>query len=135
MRGAQYADIRVVHNRTENIAVKDGVVEALNFSDTIGFGVRVLADGAWGFASSRDLTPAEVDRVTALALADRPRLGARCAGEKVDLGPAVTSQGVYHTPVQIDPFSISLDEKLAVLMAADAEMAKVAGRAAYGAAA
>jgi TldD protein len=126
LRGAQYADIRIVHNCTENIGVKDGVVEALNYSDTIGFGVRVLADGAWGFASSRELTPSEVDQVTVHAL-QIARASALVTGEKVDLGPAITSQGVYRTSVQVDPFSLPLENKLAVLMAADGEMAKVQG--------
>jgi TldD protein len=53
-RGAQYADVRVVNNRTQGISVKDGVVESLNSSESLGFGVRVLVNGAWGFASSRD---------------------------------------------------------------------------------
>jgi TldD protein len=52
--GAQYADIRVVENRTESIQVKNGVVESVNFSDSMGFGVRVLVNGAWGFSSRRD---------------------------------------------------------------------------------
>ena len=126
MRGAQYADMRVVENRTENMAVRNGVVDTLNFSDNIGFGVRVLVNGAWGFASSRDLSPAEVDRVTGLAL-EIARASALAPGEKVDLGPAVVSQGVYQTPFQIDPFSISLEDKLALLMKADAEMGGVEG--------
>jgi TldD protein len=126
LRGAQYADIRVVHTRTENISVKDGIVDALNYSESIGFGVRVLANGAWGFASSRDLTAAEIDRVTDLAM-QIARASAMVSGEKVELGPSVTSQGVYITPAKIDPFSVSLADKLAVLMAADAEMAKETG--------
>ena len=56
MRGAQYADIRIVQNLTQNIIVKDGVAEAVNSNDTIGFGVRVFAGGSWGFASSRDVS-------------------------------------------------------------------------------
>jgi TldD protein len=86
--------------------------------------VRVLAGGAWGFASSRDLSPAEIDRVTAEALAIASA-SARVPGEKIDLGPPVTSQGTYRTPVEIDPFSIPLEEKLDVLLKADAEMARV----------
>ena len=125
-RGAQYADIRVVENKTETITVKNGVVETLDFSDTIGFGVRVLADGAWGFASSRELTPEEVDKVTATAF-EIAKASALVAGEKVELGPPVTSQGTYETPVEIDPFSISLEDKLDILLTADAEAAKVEG--------
>ena len=126
LHGAQYADIRVVHNRTQTLEVKDGVVQALNFSESIGFGVRVLAGGAWGFASSRELTSAEVERITAQALSIA-RASALVSGETVDLGPAVTSQGVYQTPIKIDPFSVSLEDKLDLLMSADREMGSVAG--------
>ena len=124
--GAQYGDIRVVENRTESIQVKNGVVEALNFSESIGFGVRVLVNGAWGFASSRDLKIEEVDRVTSQAL-EIARASGLVRGEKVDLGPPVKSQGTYLTEVRIDPFSITLEDKLGVLIAADAEMARVDG--------
>lgn len=126
LRGAQYADIRVVYNRTESMAVRDGVVEGLNSFETEGFGVRVLVDGAWGFASSGILTAEEVDKVTDQAF-KIARASSLVSGEKVDLGPPVTSQGTYTTPLQIDPFSISLDDRLALLMAADAEMGKVKG--------
>ena len=126
LRGAHYADVRIVHNRTENISVREGVVESLNFSETEGFGVRVLFGGAWGFASSRDLSPAEVDRTTAQAI-EIARASALVSGEAVDLGPAVTSQGVYATPFRVDPFGVSLEDKLALLMAADREMGKVSG--------
>jgi len=126
LRGANYADIRVVHNRTENISVRDGVVESLDFAETEGFGVRVLLGGAWGFASSRDLSPAEVDRVTDLAF-EIARASALVSGDGVDLGPAVTSHGVYITPVQVDPFTVSLEDKLALLMAADVAMGKERG--------
>lgn len=125
-RGAQYADVRLVENRTENIVVKDGVAEALDNSETIGFGVRLLAEGAWGFASSRDLNTKEVERVTAQAL-ELARASALVRGEKVELGPPVTSQGSYQTPIEQDAFTISQEQKLAVLMAADAEMARVKG--------
>jgi len=125
-RGAQYADIRVVHNRTETLAIRDGVPESLNFTETIGFGVRVLAGGAWGFASSSDLTPQEVDRVTALAFSIASA-SALVSGENIDLGPAVTSQGKYQTPIEIDPFTISQEVKLNLLMSTDAEIAKIAG--------
>ncbi len=126
VRGAQYADIRAVNNRTETVAVKDGVVEALNFADTIGFGVRTLVNGAWGFASSRELDTAEIDRVTALAV-QIASASSLARGEPVDLGPAVSSQGSYQTPIQIDPFNVSLEDKLGLLLSADAEIANVDG--------
>src|SRR5688572_18878879 len=125
-RGAHYADIRVVDTRTERILVKNGVVETLDTLESIGFGVRVLADGAWGFAASRDLSAEEIDRVTAQAW-QIAKASALVSGAHVELGRPVTSQGIYSTPVKIDPFTISLEDKLGVLLTADAAMARVAG--------
>jgi TldD protein len=124
--GAQYADVRLVNNHTESISVKDGIVEGLNSSETEGIGVRVLVNGAWGFASSRNLTNDEVDLITNQAI-EIAHASSQVSGDRVDLGPAVTSQGSYETPVKIDPFSVSLEDKLTLLMSADAEMAKVQG--------
>jgi len=126
LRGARYADVRLVHNRTESIAVKDGVVETLSSSESTGFGVRVLVGNAWGFASSRELTSGEADRVTDLAL-HIARASARVGGEPIDLGPSVVSQGIYRTPIHIDPFSVSMEDKIGLLLRADAEMAGVVG--------
>jgi len=126
LRGAQYADIRVVNNCTESMLVKNGVVEALNYNDSFGFGVRVLVNGAWGFASSLDLHESEIDQVTAKAL-EIARASGQVSNERVNLGAPVTSQGVYQTPIEIDPFSISTEDKLTLLMQADQEMGKVKG--------
>ncbi len=122
--GAQYADVRVVNHREESLSVKDGIVEELASSETEGIGVRVLAGGAWGFASSRLITKDEIDKITNQAM-QIARASALVSGEKVDLGPQVTSQGSYQTPLKIDPFNVPLEEKLALLMKADGEMSKV----------
>ena len=121
LRGAQYADIRVVDKRNEFIQVKNGQPESLKNFTTFGFGVRVLVNGSWGFASSSRLNEAELDRVVQLAI-EIGKASTLVQKQRVNLGPAVTSQGVYCTPVAVDPFNVSLDEKMAVLMAADKEM-------------
>ena len=59
VQGATYADMRIVRRETQSIVVKNGVVQTLSLDDDQGFGVRVIADGAWGFASSHDLSPAQ----------------------------------------------------------------------------
>ena len=51
--GAGYADVRVVRRLEEAISIKTGRVEGVASGESEGFGVRVLVDGAWGFASSR----------------------------------------------------------------------------------
>jgi len=124
--GAQYADVRMVENRTESISVKDRIVERISSFETQGLGVRVLVDGAWGFASSRNLTNDEIDQITKQAM-EIARASGMVSGEKVDLGLKVDSQGSYHTPYKINPFSVPIEDKLALLMNADAEMGKVKG--------
>ncbi|MFL5712084.1 MAG: PmbA/TldA family metallopeptidase, partial [Chloroflexota bacterium] len=84
VQGAGYADARVVRRLEESISIKSGRVEGVASGESEGFGVRVLVDGAWGFASSHILTAAEADRVaaeavriaraSATALRDRTRL-------------------------------------------------------------
>ncbi|RLC92761.1 MAG: TldD/PmbA family protein, partial [Chloroflexi bacterium] len=60
-RGATYADVRIVERREQTVGVKNGVVEALSEIEDHGFGVRVIAEGAWGFASSALLSKEEVE--------------------------------------------------------------------------
>ncbi len=118
LAGAHYADCRVVDSSREEISVSTGRVEAIERSDSFGLGVRVLADGAWGFASSREVTADEAVRVARQAAAIA-RASAMVAGEPVRLAPVEPAVGTWSGPVGIDPFSVPLEDKLAVLMAAD----------------
>src|ERR671922_1373497 len=61
--GASYADVRISRNRNQALFTRERRVQNLVDNETFGFGVRVLVDGAWGFAASRDLTRDEVTRV------------------------------------------------------------------------
>ena len=65
--GATYADIRINRYRNESIFTREQQVQNVRRSENFGFGVRVLVKGAWGFSSSRVVTPEEVRRVTAEA--------------------------------------------------------------------
>lgn len=124
--GATYADVRIVRERTEEITVKNGRVEGVLTHENEGFGVRAIAAGAWGFASSHRLEQKEADRVASLAVRIA-RASALAKRADVNLGPAVTSRGSYATPVQIDPFTVPLDQKIQLLLSADAGMRQVAG--------
>jgi len=126
VHGATYADVLIVHTRTEDITVKNGRPEAISQREYQGFGVRVIADGAWGFAASAMLTAGEVDRVAAQAVAIA-RASARVKAGDVDLGPPEVHVGTYHTPVQVDPFAVPLATKIALLLAADEAMRHVPG--------
>jgi len=125
-RGASYADVRVIERREQTIRVRNGVVMAIDETLDRGFGVRVIADGAWGFASSAELSKREIERASALAV-EIARASALAQVEPVCIGPPVTSTGQYRTPVVIDPFEVSIDRKVELLLAADREMRSVEG--------
>jgi len=126
VQGASYADIRIVQRENQAITVKNGVVQRLALDDTQGFGVRVIADGSWGFASSHLLTPDEVDRVTGLAV-QIARASALAKVEDVDLGPPEVHVDTYRTPVKIDPFQVPLNDKISLLLEADKEARSAPG--------
>jgi TldD protein len=126
MHGATYADVRIVEHHEQTVGVKNGVVESLSETEDHGFGIRVIAGGAWGFASSAVLGQAEVERVAALAV-EIARASALARREPVDIGPPVASTGTYRTPVQIDPFSVPVEDKIGLLLEADSHMRSVAG--------
>ncbi len=126
VKGAEYADIRLVNTTQERLVVRNGVVDTLSNDQSTGFGVRVLVNGSWGFASSYDVTTAEVDRVTDLAV-QIAKASTMQSQARVDLGPPVTSRGTYITPIQIDPFQVSSGQKLNLLLEADRAMASVEG--------
>jgi TldD protein len=124
--GASYVDVRVMERTTEGIEVKNGRVEGVSSSDSIGFNVRVIVNGAWGFASSSRMDEAEAERVAALAV-QIARASALVGGEPVRLSPLAPQHGVYRTPMRTDPFTVPLHQKVQLLLDADAAMRSVEG--------
>jgi TldD protein len=116
--GATYADARVVDIAREELQVASGVVEAVERSDTFGLGVRAIADGAWGFASSREVTAESAVRVARQAVAIA-RASALVAAAPVQLAPVEPARGSWSGSFEIDPFAVPLEDKLALLVAAD----------------
>ena len=114
--GAEYADARAVVRRTQRISTKNGRVEQLTDSESEGIGVRVLVDGAWGFACDRRLT-AEGAREAAL----RACAFAKAAGGrgKRELAPLEARTGSYRTTYDQDPFSVSIADKVERCLRAD----------------
>src|SRR5882724_4397451 len=100
-RGAAYADVRIVRRREESIAIKTGRVEGVASGESEGFGIRVLVDGAWGFASSSGLTMAEADRVAGEAVRIA-RASATTLRNPVRLDDRPPSNGTFESPVEED---------------------------------
>src|SRR4051794_17199806 len=125
-RGAEYADVRVVRRIDESITIKSGRVEGVASGESEGFGVRVVVDGAWGFASSHVLTFEEADRVAAEAVRIA-KASATALREPAELAPRPVATGSYETPIEEDPFEVPLERKIADLLAADLAAGSVEG--------
>src|SRR5215467_1129873 len=124
--GASYADVRVMHLRQRDLTTKNGEVGTLAQSESIGLGIRALADGAWGFASTDVLTRNGVAACAAqaVAIAKASALAKREDVMMADEGAYVDS---LQAPCRKDPFEIPLESQLTLLLAADAEMRQVKG--------
>ena len=123
-QGAGYADVRIVRFKAESVAVRNKNVEALTSDESLGFGVRVIVDGYWGFAGSHKMTMDEADAVAARAV-KVAKASARVRGPKADIGPPQAGSGAYRTPVATDPFAVSLDDKIALLLRVNEAMQSV----------
>jgi len=114
--GAEYADARAVVEREQEVSTKNGRVETLDDRESEGIGVRVLVDGAWGFACSSRLDEAgardAAARATGFARAAPTRNGRR-------LAPVQPVSGSYATRVEQDPFSVSLADKIELCLRAE----------------
>lgn len=124
--GATSADVRIVRRRDQVAVVKSGRVDGLSLGETEGFGVRVLVDGAWGFASSGRMDGPAADDVSALAVRIA-RASARVAHRPVLLSDRPPAVGRYETPVGEDPFTVPIDQTVDMLLAAERAMAAVKG--------
>ncbi|HVP36975.1 MAG TPA: TldD/PmbA family protein [Terriglobales bacterium] len=113
----EYADIRQIHKVTENIEVKNGNIDGISCDTDQGFGIRVIANGAWGFASSSVLSPAEMKRVANKAL-EIAKASSIIKKELARLSPTEVFEDQYISKYEIDPFKVSLEEKIELLLKA-----------------
>jgi TldD protein len=114
-KGASYADIRINEILDENLTVKNGQPEAISYSRVKGFGIRVIVDGAWGFAGSVDITKDEIKSCVEKAIAIA-KASAMLKKREVTLAREKVYKDKYATSFRKDPFKVPVEEKLEVLV-------------------
>jgi TldD protein len=119
--GIEYADVRAIETRERDVSTKNGKAGHVSSSESVGVGIRVLAFGCWGFAATDDLTREGIGRAAALA-AEIARAGTAAKKHDVSLAPEAAHRAVWFSPCRIDPFSLSVERNLGVLLAVDAEL-------------
>jgi TldD protein len=112
--GASYADIRIAEILNENLTVKNGEPETINLSEEKGFGVRLIVNGGWGFASSVDINKEEINKIVKKA-ASIAKASASLKKREAVLVSEKAKKGKYATSFKKDPFKVPLEQKLDVL--------------------
>jgi TldD protein len=113
--GSSYADLRIQAITTEIVQLRDGELESAVVNREIGLAVRVIVNGAWGFASHAELAP-EVAVETARRAVQVATTLAPLNGERIELAPeAVYSDVTWVGDYGIDPFTVASADKIAVL--------------------
>jgi TldD protein len=126
MAGAGYADARIARQRQNFVFTREQQIQNVVDTDSTGCGVRVLVDGTWGFAATRRL-----DR-EAVAQAARQAVGVaranRVARDRaVEWLPTPAHSGAgWQSPFRTDPWTVSIEDKVSVLLRANAEAMRAA---------
>jgi TldD protein len=125
--GAGYADVRLGRQRQNFVFTREDHIQNVVDTDSMGCGVRALVDGTWGFAATRVLTKdgvsAAAKEAVSIAKANR---SARDRPVVLTPNPP-TPNGTWKSAFTTDPWSVSVEEKSALLLRANAEALKVKG--------
>jgi TldD protein len=114
--GVTHADFRFERLRYQYLGVRDGVLQTASDAEDVGFAVRVIHRGAWGFASGVVLTPEEARRVaeTAVSVAE---VAAAMTTLPVELAPEPVHDDVtWVSAYDINPLEVSTADKAGVLV-------------------
>jgi TldD protein len=115
---AGYADARFVRCRVERLSTRNGRLDQLDLHESEGIGVRVRVGGAWGFAAVRGTERADAEAALTRALAIAEAQPA--VPDAAPLAPEPAASGEWSSSFERDPFEVPLEDKLGVLLAADA---------------
>jgi TldD protein len=122
--GASYADARIGRYRRQSVATRERSVTGVNDSESYGIGIRALVGGSWGFASTSTMTKEGIGRAAQEAV--RLAKAARAVQKRpVVLAPVAPVKGTWRTPIKRDPVDVPIEEKVALLLSANAAALKV----------
>jgi TldD protein len=124
--GARYADARVVATTTEGLGARNGVLERLQQSESVGIGVRALLGSSWGFFATPDVSgaPARAAGEQAAAIA---RASATVPGPPLELSDVPISEAHWQSGWSEHPGGVSLSEKADLVVAATSLIGRVSG--------
>ena len=122
--GATYADVRIGRYLNQFISTRENKVQNISNTESFGVGVRVIANGTWGFASTNNVTADGIKKATERAVAIA-KANSKFQKEPVKLA-AVQSYGeiTWKTPIKQNAFEVKISEKADLLLRANAAALK-----------
>ena len=110
--GASHVDVRIERTRNGILSLRDAKPETQTDTTQFGIGVRVIVNGAWGFASSPEVT-AESAKQLALTAVAMAKTSKPLSIEEITLvTEPVYKEGIWVSAYEIDPFAVSDSEKI-----------------------
>src|SRR5580704_8016559 len=114
--GASYADVRIGRYLNQFVITREKRVQNIANSESFGVGIRVIANGSWGFAATNEVTPEGIAKTAAKAVAVA-KANAKIITEPVQLAPQQGYGEVsWKTPIVKSAFEVPLKEKIDLLM-------------------
>jgi len=124
-KGASYADIRIGRYLNQAIVTRETRVLNVANSESFGVGIRVLADGCWGFAAGNTVTKEGVAKIAERAVAVA-KANAKLGSKPVQLAPQKGFGEVsWKTPIERNAFEVPIKEKIDLLLNANGEAMKL----------
>lgn len=118
--GATYADVRIGRYLNQFISTRENKVQGIESSESFGSGIRVIANGTWGFAATNDVTADGIKKATQRAVAIA-KANSKFQKEPVKLAPVKAHGEVtWNTPIQKNAFEVPVSEKVDLLLQANA---------------
>jgi len=115
-KGASYADIRIGRYLNQFVATREKRVQGVVNTESYGVGVRVIADGCWGFAATNNVTKESIAKAAEQAVAVA-KANAKIHGEPVQLAPQKGFGEVsWKAPIEINTFEVPVKEKVDLLL-------------------
>jgi TldD protein len=119
-KGASYADVRIGRYLNQFVITREDKVQNLVNTESYGVGVRVLANGTWGFAATSTVTKDGVARAAEQAVAIA-KANAKIQQEQVRLAPVKGAGEIsWRTPIEKNAFEVPIKEKVDLLMSVNA---------------
>ena len=123
-KGASYADVRIGRYLNQFIVTREDKVQNIVNTESYGVGIRVIADGTWGFAATNEVTREGIAKAASQAVAIA-KASARIQTEPVELAPVKAyGEVTWNTPIEKNAFEVPISEKVDLLMSVNSEAMK-----------